>query len=64
LPIICAEKTLYCWALKSAAPCGTPTASDFRATRPATDLGQWQIFENENPDTFAGMYQFWIQKPA
>jgi tetratricopeptide (TPR) repeat protein/2-polyprenyl-3-methyl-5-hydroxy-6-metoxy-1,4-benzoquinol methylase len=28
----------------------------------ATNLGQWQIFENENPDTFAGMYQFWIQK--
>lgn len=28
----------------------------------ATDLSQWQIFENENPDTFAGMYQFWIQK--
>jgi tetratricopeptide (TPR) repeat protein/2-polyprenyl-3-methyl-5-hydroxy-6-metoxy-1,4-benzoquinol methylase len=30
----------------------------------ATDLGQWQAFENENPDTFSGMYQFWIQKPA
>jgi len=29
---------------------------------PATNLGQWQIFENENPDTFAGMYQFWVQK--
>ena len=28
----------------------------------ATNLGQWQIFENENPDTFANMYQFWIQK--
>jgi hypothetical protein len=28
----------------------------------ATDLGRWQIFENENPDTFANMYQFWIQK--
>jgi len=30
----------------------------------ATDLGQWQIFEQENPDTFSSMYQFWIQKPA
>jgi 2-polyprenyl-3-methyl-5-hydroxy-6-metoxy-1,4-benzoquinol methylase len=30
----------------------------------ATDLGQWQIFETENPDTFSGMYQFWVQKPA
>ena len=28
----------------------------------AIDLGQWQIFENENPDIFFGMYQFWIQK--
>ncbi|OHC68094.1 MAG: hypothetical protein A2045_10215 [Rhodocyclales bacterium GWA2_65_20] len=28
----------------------------------ATNLGQWQIFENENADTFSGMYQFWIQK--
>lgn len=27
----------------------------------ATNLDQWQIFENENPDTFFGMYQFWIQ---
>jgi hypothetical protein len=24
----------------------------------ATDLGQWQTFENENPDTFSSMYQF------
>lgn len=28
----------------------------------AADLAQWQDFENDNPDTFAGMYQFWIQK--
>jgi SAM-dependent methyltransferase len=28
----------------------------------ATNLSQWQIFEHENPDTFAGMYQFWVQK--
>lgn len=28
----------------------------------ATNLRQWQIFENENPDTFLGMYQFWVQK--
>ncbi len=30
----------------------------------ATNLQQWQIFEHENPDTFIGMYNFWIQKPA
>jgi Flp pilus assembly protein TadD/2-polyprenyl-3-methyl-5-hydroxy-6-metoxy-1,4-benzoquinol methylase len=28
----------------------------------ATDLKLWQIFENENPDTFLKMYQFWVQK--
>ena len=28
-----------------------------------TDLGLWHIFEAENPSIFAGMYQFWIQKP-
>ena len=28
----------------------------------ATNLSQWQTFENENPDIFFGMYQFWIQK--
>ncbi len=28
----------------------------------ATNLKQWQLFEKENPGTFAAMYQFWIQK--
>jgi len=28
------------------------------------DLGAWHAFETENPDTFRGMYQFWVQKPA
>ena len=27
-----------------------------------TDLGCWHQFETENPDTFAAMYQFWVQK--
>ena len=34
----------------------------FPNDRAATNLNQWQIFENENPDIFFGMYQFWIQK--
>ncbi len=34
----------------------------FPGDRAATNLSQWQIFENENPDTFIGMYQFLIQK--
>jgi Flp pilus assembly protein TadD/SAM-dependent methyltransferase len=28
----------------------------------AIDLAQWQAFEQEHPDTFFGMYQFWVQK--
>ena len=28
----------------------------------ATNLHNWDIFEKENPDTFSGMYQFWVQK--
>jgi tetratricopeptide (TPR) repeat protein len=30
--------------------------------RAAIDLGQWQRFESEHPDTFNRMYQFWVQK--
>jgi hypothetical protein len=28
----------------------------------AIDLAQWHVFEQENPDSFFGMYQFWVQK--
>lgn len=28
----------------------------------ATNLAYWEVFEHENPDTFAGMYQFGVQK--
>jgi SAM-dependent methyltransferase len=28
----------------------------------ATDLDHWQEFETDNPDTFSGMYQFWLQR--
>jgi hypothetical protein len=27
-----------------------------------TDLDHWRAFEAEHPDTFAGMYQFWLQR--
>jgi tetratricopeptide (TPR) repeat protein len=30
----------------------------------ATNLDLWNRFEEENPDTFWQMYQFWVQKPA
>jgi tetratricopeptide (TPR) repeat protein/2-polyprenyl-3-methyl-5-hydroxy-6-metoxy-1,4-benzoquinol methylase len=35
----------------------------FPADRPQTDLDNWHIFETDHPDTFSGMYQFWVQKP-
>ena len=28
------------------------------------DLNAWETFEQENPSTFAAMYQFWCRKPA
>jgi hypothetical protein len=41
-------------------------AAAYRARFPhdtsLTDLACWQRFEAENPDTFASMYQFWVQK--
>jgi tetratricopeptide (TPR) repeat protein/2-polyprenyl-3-methyl-5-hydroxy-6-metoxy-1,4-benzoquinol methylase len=30
----------------------------------ATNLHNWARFEADNPDTFVGMYRFWIQKPT
>ena len=29
----------------------------------ATNLRNWARFEADNPNTFIGMYRFWIQKP-
>jgi len=36
----------------------------FPDDRAATNLDHWQAFELDNPDTFAGMYIFWVQKPV
>jgi SAM-dependent methyltransferase/Tfp pilus assembly protein PilF len=30
--------------------------------RAKTDLDRWHQFEQDHPDTFAGMYQFWVQR--
>ena len=39
---------------------------DYRTKNPQdpslTDLTRWHAYETENPKTFRGMYQFWIQK--
>lgn len=36
----------------------------FPSDNTATNLGNWEVFERENPDTFLGMYQFWVQKAS
>jgi SAM-dependent methyltransferase len=33
------------------------------ARQSMSDLDAWHLFEQRNPDTFLGMYQFWVQKP-
>jgi SAM-dependent methyltransferase len=35
--------------------------SRFAGAESLRDLQCWKIFEEENPDTFGGMYTFWIQ---
>jgi Flp pilus assembly protein TadD/SAM-dependent methyltransferase len=37
-------------------------ASRFPQDPAKTDLTCWETFEAENPDTFIGMYNFWVQK--
>ncbi len=46
-----------------ALPAETEQAFDARFPDRAarTDLGSWHLFEQDNPDAFAGMYQFWVQ---
>jgi tetratricopeptide (TPR) repeat protein/SAM-dependent methyltransferase len=34
----------------------------FPQDKAMTDLACWDAFEREHPHTFAGMYQFWVQK--
>jgi tetratricopeptide (TPR) repeat protein/SAM-dependent methyltransferase len=38
--------------------------SGFQRWRAFTDLDRWHKFETEAPDTFIGMYRFWVHKPA
>ena len=35
----------------------------FKDDPSGTNLRNWARFEADNPDTFIGMYRFWIQKP-
>jgi SAM-dependent methyltransferase len=42
------------------------TASRYRARFPGDarlrDLGHWHLYEQENPDAFTRMYEFWLQR--
>ena len=51
--------------------CGFDTdkiVHSFKITNTGTgdpyDLDKWKVYEEANPNTFAGMYQFWCQKVA
>ena len=35
-----------------------------RGEAAALDLGAWAEYERDNPDTFDGMYLFWVRKPG
>jgi tetratricopeptide (TPR) repeat protein/SAM-dependent methyltransferase len=37
-------------------------AAQFPDDPAMTNLDQWHIFETQNPRTFIGMYQFWVQR--
>jgi SAM-dependent methyltransferase len=39
-------------------------AMHFPDDRSRVDLERWDAFEAEFPDIFAGMYRFWVQRPA
>jgi hypothetical protein len=38
-------------------------ATRFPSDKPRSNLDHWHHFETEFPDIFAGMYDFWVQKP-
>lgn len=37
-------------------------ARQFPDDKAMTNLAQWHVFEMQNPQTFIGMYQFWVQR--
>jgi tetratricopeptide (TPR) repeat protein/SAM-dependent methyltransferase len=59
-----AENDLAFLGFELKAAAGEKYRARFPDDQAANNLDLWQIFENENPDTFVGMYQFWVQKKA
>ena len=56
------ENNLEFIGFELAAQTGGAFRKRFSTEGAMTDLDLWHIFETENPGTFSGMYQFWIQK--
>ena len=46
--------------------CGSQIENQFKAQYPGNEdlfsLELWHQFEQDHPDTFVRMYQFWVQK--
>jgi len=47
-----------------APPIARAFAARFPSPTASSDLASWDAFERANPEAFAGMYIFWVQKPA
>jgi tetratricopeptide (TPR) repeat protein/2-polyprenyl-3-methyl-5-hydroxy-6-metoxy-1,4-benzoquinol methylase len=65
LPVIAAflrDHDVAFLGFEVAAPVSEHYRARFPDDRSLTDLARWHQFEIDNPDTFAGMYQFWVQK--
>jgi len=43
---------------------GRQYAERFPGDAAQTNLDHWNLFEQDNPDTFIATYQFWAQKRA
>jgi Flp pilus assembly protein TadD/SAM-dependent methyltransferase len=59
-----AAENLQFLGFELAEPLWLAYGARFPADAARTDLDSWHRFETENPRSFQGMYQFWVQKPA
>src|SRR5262249_8529178 len=58
-----ADHTLQFLGFETDEPTVRRYMSRFPHDRAGIDLDCWHLYETENPRTFLGMYQFWVQKP-
>jgi SAM-dependent methyltransferase len=59
-----AAQHLHFLGFELAEPLWLAYGARFPADTARTDLDNWHRFETENPRSFRGMYQFWVQKPV